>query len=280
MAFAKLLADPCQAALTHPVYSGGEGGYLVRTDQWYTFGTSGTDTAGYFHWVPGFMASDNHELMVAAAAGGGTGAAATAFAGVPGKTFITNTASAFRCVAACVRVTFPGAEAARQGRVHFGQTNGGVINNGVTYTPDSIATLLPHYTRTPAAEVELRWKPNDGDQLFVDPAIATQPEDRRRRGALTVAWAGLPAAVGLIFHMTAVYEWQPLAANGLAVPNASRSLSRSTLDQVLNYMQNAGESFVSGVFEAGHGALASYLGGAYGLMGAPMRRRGMTALTY
>ncbi len=262
------------------MYSGGEGGYLVRCDQWFTFGTLPTDTAGFFHWVPGFMASDSHELVVNGASGGGTAVVAGAFSGAPGKTFLTNTASAIRCVAACVKVTFPGSESARQGRVHLGQTNGGVVNPAVSYAPDAVATLLPHYTRTPATELELRWKPNDADQLFVDPAIATQPEDRRRRAALTVAWAGMPAATGLIFHMTAVYEWQPLAANGLAVPNASRSTSRSTLDQVLNYMQTAGETFVSGMVSAGSGALNRYLTGTFGLMPANLQRRGFNALTY
>lgn len=279
LAYAKLLADPCRAALVHPTYAGGEGGYLIRVDSWATYGFVGTDTSGYFHWTPGYMAADNHELFVVATAAPATPAAPTAQSGAPGKVFLTAQASAARCVAACVRVTYPGAEASRAGRVHLGITNGGLVNNGVAVAPDGVATALPHYIRTPATELELRWKPNDADQLFFNPALAaTQPEDRQRRAALTVAWAGLPAATGLVFHMTAIYEWQPLQGTGLGVPEGSRSRSSNTLDQVLNVLERAGEKFVSGVTAGAMGGFNNYLAAAYGLMPSGMRTNAARAI--
>lgn len=280
LAYARLLADPCSAPLTHPTYAGGEGGYLIRTDAWQTFGFSAGSTSGYFHWTPGYMGTDSHELFVAEAAAPNTPIVPTPFAGVPGKGFIPAQASQFRCVAACVRVTYPGAEADRSGRVHLGLTNGGLIISGGAVSPDQIATALGNYSRTPAAEIELRWKPSDADQLFVTPTTTTKPEDRQRRTACTVAWAGLPAATGLVFHMTAVYEWQPVAGTGLAVPSTSRSTTRNTLDQVINFIERAGQGYISGMHATVNDRLGQYLSGAFGLMGSTIAGRNTRALTY
>lgn len=241
LAYAKLLADPCGAMLTHPIYSGGEGGYLVRCESFFSFATGAGNTAGILHWVPGAANATGTELMVNAAADGGTAIAIGTAVGIntPGRAFLSDTVAQYRCVAACARVAYQGSESTRAGRIHYGQTSGGFLNTLEVQSSDSAAQGLPHYSRTPPTEIEIKWTPTDADQLMVDPTGAEVASDRGRRGAITIAAGGLPANVGLTVRLTAIYEWQPAAAKGLAVPMESRARSRNTLDQVLNFVQKA-----------------------------------------
>ncbi|APG76273.1 hypothetical protein 3 [Changjiang tombus-like virus 7] len=272
-AYARLLADPCGAPLVHPTYSGSEGGYLIRAESFVTPGVGATENAGYFSWVPGLI-GNAAGIQVGAAAGAGTSVAANNFGqNAPGFNFLRDTASGARCVAACLKVSYPGTEAGRAGRVHFGQTSGGSIIQGVGYTADNVAVLLPHYTRTPAQEFELVWKPNDADQLFRDPSALTSEESKSARAALTVAWAGLPVATGLTFRLTAVYEWQPASADGLSVPNMSRSPSENTLDNVINFLTRQGFTFVRGMAMAGTSGLISGISNHFGIMSAGVNTR-------
>lgn len=279
-AYARLLRDPCGAPLCHPTYAGGEGGYLIRADNWQSFGFSPTMTSGAFQWTPGYMCQTSNELSVMESIAPNVTGTVTGFNGCPGKNFLPDNASVFRCVAACVRVTFPGAEAARAGRVHMGLGNGCLMTVGTLIAPDEFAMTLPHYSRTPASELELRWKPNDADQIFVNPSAALTAAELQRRSSLCVAWAGLPTGVGLVFHMTAIYEWQPKIGVGLGVPSTSRNRSRNTLDQVLTALERAGDKFISGVAELGMGTLTNYITGTYGLMPASMRTRSVRTLGY
>jgi len=68
--YARLLADPINAPLVHPVYAGGDGGYLIRFDSTFTTTAGATDTSGYLHWTPGAMGPDGIELLIGAAANG------------------------------------------------------------------------------------------------------------------------------------------------------------------------------------------------------------------
>nr|WRQ65689.1 hypothetical protein [Tolivirales sp.] len=63
--YALLLKNPTSAPLVHPIYAGGEGGYLFRAQT--TFTLHGTDgaTAGYLHWTPGAIGSDGIDLLAA-----------------------------------------------------------------------------------------------------------------------------------------------------------------------------------------------------------------------
>jgi hypothetical protein len=271
--YAKLLLDPCGARLTHPVYSGGEGGYIVRTETFTTYFNGAGITAGVFHWTPGAINSDNTELLFTNVANGTTAAAATASALGPGKSFLANTSVA-RCVAACVKVGYSGSESSRAGRIHYGRTSASLINSGESVVPHTVMGALPYYSRTPVTELEVLWIPNDADQLFTDPNAPEGPQDRRRHAAITIAASSLPSDVGLTFRMTAIYEWQPSNDLGLAVPANSRATSNSTLDQVVTAVQSTlnGAASLAGVAVgnmAGNfarSAVGSLMGGVYGLM--------------
>lgn len=273
-AYARLLADPCNAPLVHPTYSGVEGGYLMRADSFLTMGDNAGATSGYLQWTPSVLEPGLSGILSAATTGGAVGAIPASVGDkTPAWTYLLANCSEVRTVAACLRVTYPGAESGRAGRIHYGQTSGGMVQSTTSYSADGVATLLPHFERTPATSVELIWKPNDADQMFSYPNVADNGKNNKC-ASLSVAWAGLPAAVGLTFHMTVVYEWQPKPAMGISNPNMSRSSSANTLDHVVNYLQNQGFSFVRSLAMAAGSSMATgAMAATYGLMGANPSRR-------
>lgn len=282
--YAKLLLDPCGAKLTHPVYAGGEGGYLVRTESvnQVFFGTG--VTGGVFHWTPGAINSDNTEQLWANSPSIGPPSPISTQSGSPGKAFLAN-ASVVRCVAACLKICYSGAESARSGRIYYGRSSGGLVSVGDVVAAEVLAGALPHFTRTPVGDIEVLWVPNDADQLFVNPNATLSEEDRKRKASITVAANVLPPGEGLIVRQTAIYEWQPKQTAGIAVPANSRARTNNTLDQVLNYVQGVlnGAASRAGAAAglAGRSALAGMMGSMYGIIPAiPMRREGPALIGY
>lgn len=243
-AYARLLADPCNAPLAHPVYPGGDAGFLFRAESFITLGAGATDTSGILHWTPGYINSTGTEMLFTATTGGSTAGTLAAFSSAPGKAFLTAQSKAARCIAACVKVTFPGSESARGGRLHYGQTNAGLIDSGNSVTPDAVALSLQHFNRVPPQTTELIWKPNIADTEMNDPSEAASPLLRDRKAALTIAWAGLPVATGLTFHFTAVYEWTPLPGSGVGHNSLGKNRTRNSLDDVLDTLIGSGFGFV------------------------------------
>lgn len=268
-AYARLLSDPCGAPLVQPVFPGADAGFMIRAESFLTFGTTAGDTCGVVHWSPGFVNASNTELCVKTNAA--PGAITTSFAnsgGGPGKNFLSTNARGARCVAACMRVTFPGSESARSGRIHYGHTTAGMIDVADSMSVDDVCQTLQHYSRTPPDTVEIVWKPSFADCEFNDPAAAANAQVRDRKSALTFAWAGLPAAVGMTFHFTAVYEWTPATGFGVGYNSLGKAVSTNTLDDVLDTLIAGGFTFVK---QAGHAAmngLAGYMSTKYGLMAA------------
>lgn len=255
--YAMLLQDPCNAKIVPPIYPGTDSGFLFRADSFGVLGTGATDTAGYLHWSPGYPNSNNSDVLMNAAALSGTAAAAGTFVVGPGKTFINANAKAVRCVAACLKISFIGAESARAGRIHFGITAAGLLDSGTSVSPDGVATALTNYTRTPADVIELIWKPALADAEFCDPTESSNAAVRDRHAALTVAFAGLPAGVGINYHMTAVYEWLPTTGLGVCGNPSGKARSRNTLDDVVDFLIARGERFARYV---GHGMATAALG--------------------
>lgn len=285
--YAKLLLDPCGAKLSHPVYTGAEGGYLIRAESFSRNFVSAGTTAGVLHWTPGAISSNDTELLYTDAPNSGAAVAAATVAASPGKSFLQN-ASVCRCIAACLKIGFTGTEATRSGRIHYGRTSATLVNPLDNITVDGLAGALPYYSRTPVSEIEVLWLPSDGDQLFHDPNEAISDETRRRLSSITVAASDLPSGVGLTFRMTAIYEWQPVYNTGVAVPANSRAQSNSTLDQVINVVQRAmngaasvaGSSFGQALSAGARNALAGAMSSMYGMIPSLTTTRGPPLLGY
>jgi hypothetical protein len=274
--YAKLLADPCTGRLVHPIYAGGDAGYLFRAESFATFGTGTGNTAGTVHWVPGYVNASGTDLVGIAATSGNTAAAAVALGNTfaPGRTFLNTNARGVRCVAACMKITYPGNESVRSGRIHYGLTTAGLIDAATSHTADGVAQALQHFTRTPPETIELVWRPGAADTEFNDPTEQASAAIRDRKAAITVAWAGLPDAVGLTIHFTAIYEWTPTFSAGVAHNSMGKAISRNTLDDVIDYLKNAGFNFVRQLNAHSGGQLGVALAsGVYGLMSARPSRR-------
>lgn len=276
--YARLIMDPCAAPLTHPVYPGGDAGFLFRSESFFTQATGANDTAGVLHWVPGYPNSSQTELLtLATVSGSQVSTYIAANSNSPGRAFLQSNAKGVRCVAACLKITFPGAESNRSGRVHYGHTPAGTIDAGQSLSADGVAQLLQNYGRTPTDTIELYWQPGIADTEFNDPTEAASSVIRDRKSALTVAYAGLPANVGLTYHLTAIYEWAPAQNLGLANNSMGKNMSRNTMDDVLDAIKRTGFKFVKHV---GMSALNYYSGGlassvqqVFGLMPSVSRVR-------
>jgi len=236
-AYARLLADPCGAPLTHPLYAGGEGGILVKAESVINIAAGASETGVLMHWTPGAIGSGNTELLTSAPAG--DSATATAASSTPGKTFLNDNATGVRVVAACMQVTYLGTELNRSGTIAMGRTQGSLIDPTNTVSLSGLSTALEHFTRTPDSTLELRWVPANMDQSFTDPNVATPTQERDRKSALTLSASGLVAASGLRIRLVAIYEYQPLRTLGIANPSSSRAYSSWSLDDVLNSVQKA-----------------------------------------
>lgn len=272
--YARLMFDPCNAPLVHPVYPGGDSGFLFRAESFATFANEATSTSGYVHWAPGYVNGSSTELLVNASTAGNVATANTALGSAgPGKAFLSANAKGVRCVAACIKVTYPGAESTRAGRLHYGLTNAGMIDVANSIAPDSVAQTLQHYTRTPPETVELVWKPNVADTEFNDPSEVANAQIRDRKASLTVAWAGIPVATGMTFHFTAIYEWTPATGLGVGHNSLGKNLSRNSLDDVVDFLVRTGFSFVRQGAAHGAATLVNSIATHYGLMSAGPRAR-------
>jgi hypothetical protein len=272
--YARLLMDPCAGRLVHPIYPGGDAGFLFRADTFVGVGVSAGDTAGVIHWAPGYVNGSNTEIIGWSASTAATlTASVTVAGGSPGRAFLIQNARACRCIAACMKITFSGAESARSGRIHYGHTSAGMIDLGQTMSTDQVAQTLQHFTRTPPDTIEVIWRPNVADTEFNDPTESASAVIRDRKSAITMAYAGLPAAVGVTIHLTAVYEWTPASGLGISHNAMGKSVSSSSLDDVLDAIKATGFRYVRYAGQVAGAAVGqAALGAAYGFMGAGQRR--------
>lgn len=243
-AYARLLADPENAPLVHPTYAGAEGGYLTRAVSTFNIGTATGETAGFVHFTPGMIGPGGYEVLSAAGTSDTVLMPPSAnTAASPGRNFITGTASGVRCVAACMNIAYQGSELSRSGRIYFGNTSGGVVDSGSTVSVASLTQVLSHSMRTPATDVKIMWRPNNADEIMIDPGASVAAKSGNC-AALTLAFSGLAPTSGLSIRLTVVWEWQPNVGYGMVNPSSSSVPSRNSLDDVLAFLMRNGERFV------------------------------------
>lgn len=235
--YAKLLLDPCNAPLVHPIGCP-TGGILVRAQSITSLGGAGF-TAGVLHWTPGAIGLNSVELLASSVADQNTATLMTVSGATPGKNFLASNASAVRCVAACARIMWDGAESARAGRVAYGNTVGGFLDAGSTTTPGNVVPNLETMERMPQTKAEIRWCPNEFDLALTDPTIATNVSEKDRRSAITISAVNFPAGSFVVIELTAVYEYLPATASGIALNTRSTTRSSNTFNQVLTAINSA-----------------------------------------
>lgn len=170
--YAALLANPIGANLVHPIYAGGDGGYLFRADSTFVVGYEAGATCGYAQWTPGAVGPTGSDIVYGSSTLANAAVTATNIGGAngsPGYTFLTGNSSGARVVAACMQLAYVGSEQTRAGRIHYGQTTGGLIDAGDTPTVDGVAGSLPNWERTPQDVIQLNLRPGVGETIFQDP---------------------------------------------------------------------------------------------------------------
>jgi hypothetical protein len=246
LAYAKLLADPCNAPLVSPVFNGADGGLLIRAENNYNAGASiGTTTAGVFVWAPGAIGNNAGNGSAIAQGestipGGAITLGAISSGYQPGYGFLTSNSSECRCVAACMEIFFAGTEVQRSGLIASGNIMGGSLYLTESVNAQGSMVLFERYDRTPDCSLMINWRPTNFDQNYTVANNATTFTEISRRGALGFAYFGLPAGVGVNVRMVAVYEYAPSYALGLTSVFSNRSWSENTLDQVINFLDKAG----------------------------------------
>lgn len=274
--WARLLQDPCNSPLCHPVYAGGNGGLLVRAS-YYSSVTINTGNTGYFFmWTPGILgtsatqtATDTTSFTLGSYGGGY----------VPGQTFISGNAGSFRVAAACLKVIWAGTELNRQGYMKFGNitASDAGLPGTTTVSLAGLAQLFEAGMRTPDESIDIKWRPTDMDQMTCSPLNFDASSDTGRRGAIGLIISGVPAGASFTLETTAVYEYQPQYNLGITASTQSTSKSVNNMDQVIRALDNSGNwmykvgSLIGAVGRAATGAYNLYSNPVGVMMGAARR---------
>lgn len=265
-AYAQLLADPCGAKLAHAVYSGGTGGYLARFETDTVLNAGATDVGSMGFFCPGNI--HNGTL-------GGFGASAAAVVSdtatqnlnalnslTPGYTFLNSNSFSARCVAACIQVSYVGAELTRGGIVALGQTTYTSLV-GTPKSPAQLRQMAQHVRRMPDGMVELALVPNDISQRYTNASSTDNSELEEDMPSLFWSVYGIPANTGIRVRCVSVYEWIPGNTTGINLPSPTEiTASKSSLNDVLQYLQSTGDWAARGFHDASH-AIASLGAAAY-----------------
>jgi hypothetical protein len=250
LAYAKLLSDPCSAPLVSPVYSGSDGGLLIRAESTYTIATAGA-LEGLFVWTPGGI-GNNSGVASSISTGWATvvgtpfSLAGTVAAVQPGQLYLGPNAAEARVVSACMQIFYTGTEVNRGGLIAYGNLVGGTFLQGTTVTAAASMNSFEHYARTPDSVIEVKFRPTNFDQNYTVPANQTSQTELSRRAALGFAFVGLPATASLQVRLVAVYEYLPAYGIGLTNNTRTRSWSSNTLEQVTNFLDKMGDWTVKG----------------------------------
>jgi hypothetical protein len=102
--------------------------------------------------------------------------------------------------------------------------------------------------------IEIKLRPTAADQDWTLPSAPTTQPDLNKKGAIGFTVKGIPPATGIRVRLIAVYEWQPLANQGLVTPANARNTSVNTLDHVVNFLDRTGNWIV----RASHAANTVY----------------------
>lgn len=233
--YAELLRNPCNAPLVRGVFAGTGGSLVSRFESDFIIASGGTEVAALLAFIPGAGLTFANTTALT------TDTISTTFTGanyLPGATFLTGSAGSFRCLAACLQVSFPGTELGRSGIVALGVMPASSISpflaaaSGGTATATNAAQIrqiCQHTERMPANMAEILWMPGDGDSAVENPqkvqayttANATDIEDRN---AIVLSASGFPVSTGIRIRMVTVYEWTPkISVGAVATVEPSRS---------------------------------------------------------
>lgn len=219
LAHARMLADPCNATMGPPCYSGMGTGEYRRFRRILNIPAA---VEGTYSFVPGANAfvAGTHTIN-----NSGQPYTFESFPIFPTDQLV---AVESRCIAACIKVRYTGTESERKGVVGM-KSNPFVSSLGGTVsTAAEELTMCPLINRVGEVQHEVKFVPGTGDELFTGNfggAIASY----NTLGSVGFTFADIPTLT-LQVEITAIIELEPKTA---MVVNSVPTPSRNTLNNVL-----------------------------------------------
>lgn len=217
----RLLADPCNADLTAPVYPGlGTGNYRrYRT----IIASEGLSVEGTYYFQLGTNTTWRASHVAATA---GTNYTYSAPSNLFQASSLSGATVEARCLAGCVKVRFVGAESARSGTIGMAVLSAPLVQPGATSSALLDLQKCPFVTRFGDIMHEAKFVPTQADEEFK----LLNTNINNTNAIIAVTYRGIPAS-SLQFEVTGCYE-----INSSEVDVASSSIiprSAFTLNHVL-----------------------------------------------
>jgi hypothetical protein len=149
--------------------------------------------------------------------------------------------SAYRPVAACAQLMFPGSELNRQGVVSMGVVPGAIWDNPAN-SVGQYRTACEKVFRMPDSICEVKWRPGEADNQFNAPGSSVANSSVNGHNGLLITYSGIPVSTGVRIRLVAVYEVTPSAAFGAVVGLESPAAppSKNSVNEILSVMDRAG----------------------------------------
>lgn len=253
LAYAKLLSDPCNAALVSPVYQGTGTGIITRFERDMIVNSSGTDIGSVIYFVPGGWSGSSASVAsvwksTAPITSDTVGVAVVKSAvDQPGYGFEGNVGS-YRVLAACLQVTYVGSELYRAGVACIGQSTwmgSGVLNPSLS----QLRSTAQHVGRVPDGTLEIIMRPNLASETFVDMQNTGVTSLWVDQPCMFASFSGMPVGTGMRVRMVSVVEWVPTTGPGI-ISRQIITQSDNTLNQVLRWLDNKMPGWDSKVLSA------------------------------
>lgn len=233
-AAAKMLYDPCGSELVPSVYPG-DRGYINRFTSNFNSGQGAGETSSIIIFKVGNNVAYN----------GSTANAVTAQTvsyvdtQAPGAAFLNTNASKIRATGACLAIRPSAAPNTATGQIYYGVIPASALVNGTSVTAQDIIPLLSQSCSASQAllnPLEIKWSPGTFDDRYC-PATGITADDDTDRNLIVVVTVGFPAAAGFNVRATAIYEWCPNPALGVAIDSTSVAPSKCDLSCVLRNLK-------------------------------------------
>jgi hypothetical protein len=272
MVYASMISNPCDAILTPGVFSTDEG---ILTQHKTVFSGGSATTSGFILWDPAHAtrySDDGHFNCIAFATTTpstrpvnspatpfGTGSAMGDVEGQALNAGASNfcaagSASSWRCVGACVRMTYVGAMTDAAGRVgYLENVPADTVLKANGADPVSINELFGMCSKTSRLDLdtmEVTYRPYEGATNFKDredsafysngSADTIVASDGRRFGSrmMGFVWDSVSDTDELFFEFIQNIEWKPQSEQGLVITVPKQISAPGNYQRVLQYLDN------------------------------------------
>lgn len=202
-----LLSDPCSAKLVSPCYESAGTGLVTRVHD--VISPNATAVDYVYEFTPSLGADIAHRFGWSTTRNGSLGnAGIISVGGLLGTTVVGRA----RCVAACVRVVYTGAELDRKGVVAATLDSGFTLipAEGIAWTALEMASNFPKVVRLGSTVHEYRWCPGDGDGDFRSPSFGGEEGATGSSAGNSISLAISGVHPGEFYlDVISCWEWQP-----------------------------------------------------------------------